>query len=122
MRPPQGRLHRPARELAGWAKLWLEPGETATATIELDERAFAYWDPTSPDDDELAARVANAPMAVRAEPLHRQPGWWIDAGTHEVEIGASVADIRQRLSCHDRGPPGRTVTRLSRRAPRPPSW
>ena len=37
-------------------------------------------------------------MAVRAEPLHGQPGWWIDAGTHEVEIGASVADIRQRLS------------------------
>ena len=98
VRPPQGRLSRPARELAGWAKLWLEPGETATATIELDERAFAYWDPTSPDEDELAARVANAPMAVRAEPLHSQAGWWIDAGTHEVEIGASVADIRQRLS------------------------
>ena len=54
--------------------------------------------PTSPDEDELAARVAGAPMAVRAEPLHSQPGWWIDAGTHEVEIGASVADIRQRLS------------------------
>ena len=73
VRPPQGRLSRPARELAGWAKLWLEPGETATATIELDERAFAYWDPTSPDDEELAARVANAPMAVPSRTAPR-PG------------------------------------------------
>ncbi len=92
-----GRLPRPDRELAGWAKLWLDPGETTTARIELTERAFAHWDPTSPDRDELATRGRANPMLARPTDLRTQPGWWIDAGTYQIELGASVTDIRQRL-------------------------
>ncbi len=95
--PPRGRLSRPDRELAGWTKVWLEPGETATAHIELSERAFAHWDPTSPDIDTLAARAGGNPMLTRPADLRTDPGWWIDAGSYQVELGASVADIRQRF-------------------------
>jgi beta-glucosidase len=32
------------RELRGFAKIELEPGETRTVEIDLPRRAFAYWD------------------------------------------------------------------------------
>jgi beta-glucosidase len=34
---------RPLRELKGFAKVYLEPGETQQVSCQLDERAFAYW-------------------------------------------------------------------------------
>lgn len=34
---------RPAKELKGFEKVSLEPGETKTVTFILDKRAFAYW-------------------------------------------------------------------------------
>lgn len=34
---------RPAKELKGFEKVSLEPGETKTVTFTLDKRAFAYW-------------------------------------------------------------------------------
>ena len=95
--PQRSRLSRPARELVGWAKLWLEPGETAMACIELTERAFAHWDPMSPDNDALAAKAGTNPMFTRPTDAETQPGWWIDSGVYQVELGVSVADIRQRL-------------------------
>ena len=95
--PPQGRLSRPARELVGWAKLWLEPGETQVAQIELGERAFAHWDSTSPDIDALAAKVGANAMLARPTDMVTEPGWWIDAGEYRIELGVSVAEIRQRL-------------------------
>lgn len=100
--PPTAGLFRPARELAGFAKLWLDPGETATAAITLDERAFAHWDPTA--DEELDERLATGLMNPRRGSRHPEPGWWVDAGTYDVEMGASVADIRQRcsVSCTER--------------------
>ncbi len=35
---------RPAKELKGFAKVQLKPGETQTITVALDRRAFAYYD------------------------------------------------------------------------------
>ena len=35
---------RPDRELKGFEKVTLVPGETSTVTVALDQRAFAYWD------------------------------------------------------------------------------
>ena len=40
---------RPKKELKGFAKLKLAPGETQTVTITLDRRAFAYYDVKSHD-------------------------------------------------------------------------
>ena len=34
---------RPLRELKGFAKVHLEPGETQQVSCQLDERAFAFW-------------------------------------------------------------------------------
>src|SRR5690606_34534480 len=90
--PPAPRLVRPPKELAGFAKVWLDPGETATVEITLDERAFAYWDPGLPERDELARRAAGVPMADRRDP-DPEPGWRVDAGTYALQVGRSSAAI-----------------------------
>jgi beta-glucosidase len=64
---------RPPKELKAFVKVWLDPGEQATATLTLDPRAFAYWD--------------------RAE-----PGWRVDRGTYELHVGRSSADVAHVVS------------------------
>ncbi|MHA7189441.1 beta-glucosidase family protein [Arthrobacter sp. MDT2-16] len=39
-----GPVHRPRRELRGFRKVSLEPGESTTVSIDLPRRAFTYWD------------------------------------------------------------------------------
>ncbi|MGY1727896.1 glycoside hydrolase family 3 C-terminal domain-containing protein [Geodermatophilus sp. SYSU D01062] len=39
-----GPVRRPLRELRAFTKVALEPGERREVTLELDRRAFAYWD------------------------------------------------------------------------------
>ena len=39
----ESEVFRPVRELKGFAKVALRPGETKTVTFTLDKRAFAYW-------------------------------------------------------------------------------
>src|SRR5579863_1946028 len=41
---PQSRVPRPVKELKGFARVNLKPGETKTATVTLDSRAFSYYD------------------------------------------------------------------------------
>jgi beta-glucosidase len=41
---PHAKVSRPAKELKGFARINLKPGETKTATVFLDGRAFAYYD------------------------------------------------------------------------------
>ncbi len=41
---PSATVSRPERELKGFAKLRLAPGETKHVTLTLDARAFSYWD------------------------------------------------------------------------------
>lgn len=41
---PQDGIHRPARELKGFKKVWLKPGESADVSFGLNERSFAIWD------------------------------------------------------------------------------
>jgi beta-glucosidase len=64
---------RPPKELKGFAKVHLAPGETQTIAIDLDHRAFAYYDPA-----------------------HKQ--WVTDSDRFEVLVGASSADIRLRAT------------------------
>ena len=71
LRDPQAKLMRPAKELKGFAKVELQPGETATVTLPLEMRALAYF------DDAKAA-------------------WVAEAGEFEVLVGASAQDIRAR--------------------------
>lgn len=67
----QAGLVRPLKELKGFAKIALQPGETRTVTITLDHRAFAYY-----------------------HPAYKQ--WITESGEFELLIGASAADIRCR--------------------------
>jgi beta-glucosidase len=41
---PSTKVSRPERELKGFEKVRLAPGETKTVTLSLDARAFSYWD------------------------------------------------------------------------------
>lgn len=65
-------LVRPVKELKGFAKVELQPGETQTVSILLDERSFAFWHPSYQD-------------------------WIAEDGEFEILIGSSSADIRQKL-------------------------
>ncbi len=64
---------RPPHELKAFAKVWLDAGETGEAVLELDRRAFAFWDVTArawtvePGDFEL--RVGTSSRAI----VHRVP-------------------------------------------------
>jgi len=69
---PQAALARPEKELKGFAKVRLAPGERRTVSLPLDMRALAYYD--------------NAKAA-----------WVAEAGAFEVLVGASSADIRARV-------------------------
>jgi beta-glucosidase len=44
---PSAKAARPERELKGFAKVRLAPGETRHVTLSLDARAFSYWDEAS---------------------------------------------------------------------------
>lgn len=47
--PQKVKMIRPVRELKGFDKIFLEPGEKKTVSFKLDKRAFAYWDAAAKD-------------------------------------------------------------------------
>jgi len=66
-------LVRPPKELKGFKKVALEPGETGLVEFELDQRALSYYDP------------------------YRQQ-WVSEPGEFEALVGSSSRDIRQKAS------------------------
>jgi len=44
---PSAKVQRPERELKGFEKIRLAPGETKHVTLNLDARAFSYWNDTT---------------------------------------------------------------------------
>ena len=70
-------LFRPAKELKGFARVTLAPGEKQRITITLDDKAFRFW-------NDKANR------------------WEIEGGEYELLVGASVEDIRlcEKISVH----------------------
>ncbi|MGE5373792.1 MAG: fibronectin type III-like domain-contianing protein, partial [Bacteroidota bacterium] len=66
-------LVRPQKELKGFAKVELQPGETKSISIPLDFRAFAYY-----------------------HPEYKQ--WITEDGEFDILIGTSAADICQSLT------------------------
>ena len=43
MAKSDAKVFRPAKELKGFAKVFLKAGESWTVTILLDDKAFHYW-------------------------------------------------------------------------------
>ena len=64
--PPRDGPFRPAKELKGFSRVELDPGESAAVRFELDDRSFAVW----------------------------AGGWKIPSGTYTVLLGASGRDVR----------------------------
>ena len=63
------KVYRPARELKGFARIHLKPGERKTVVIKLDDKAFRYFNT-------------------------RTNRFELDGGEYDILIGASVSDIR----------------------------
>lgn len=63
---PQNGIHRPVKELKGFRKVFLTPGESREVAFTLDDRSFAVWN----------------------------QGWVVPGGTYTIAVGASSADIR----------------------------
>ena len=47
VQPPAASVPRPLRELKGFTRVELAPGESKTVSIALDRHSLAYWDPGS---------------------------------------------------------------------------
>ena len=68
-------LPRPEKELKGFKKVFLKPGEKQTVSIPLDQRAFAYFDPA-------------------------KAGWVAEGSDYEIEIGSSSRDLPLKERFH----------------------
>lgn len=92
VRPHQARIVRPDHELKAFRKVTLEPGASTVVTLELGERAFAYWDPGQPDWDELQSRHATTLPHLQDQQRRTHAGWTIEPGAYEIVIANSIAD------------------------------
>ncbi len=86
--PPPSLLHRPVRELKGFAKVHLAPGERTTARIVLTRRAFAYYDPSDQSPQGLA--IGN-PVPAGESDKRTDPGWYVDPGPYTLWTARSSA-------------------------------
>ena len=66
---PESKIFRAPKELKGFVKIHLEPGEEKKVTVELDDRAFAFWNTATED-------------------------WCVESGEYKILVGASSRDIR----------------------------
>lgn len=64
---------RPVKELKGFAKVSLAPGETRDVTVELSPEAFSYYDAEA-------------------------KGWKVEPGRFDILVGVASDDIRSRVS------------------------
>ena len=71
--PPKGDAIRPLKELKGFHKVHLEPGENKTVHFNLDKRSFAYFNMEIHD-------------------------WFVESGNYDILIGSSSRDIRIQTS------------------------
>ena len=66
-------IDRPAKELRGFAKVALQPGESKTVTIPLDNHAYSYFDVTThafrqlPGTYRILAGTSSADLPLQAE-------------------------------------------------------
>lgn len=90
VKPPPSLLHRPVRELKGFAKVQLGPGERTTARIVLNRRAFAYYDP---GDQTPKGLDTMSPVPAGESDKRTDPGWYVDPGAYTIWTARSSADL-----------------------------
>jgi beta-glucosidase len=72
VRDVEASVMRPQQELKAFAKVWLDPGESRSVSLPLDDRSFAFWDVDAHD-------------------------WTAEPGEFELRIGTSSRAIAHRL-------------------------
>lgn len=87
----QSRVIRPIKELKGFRRVCFEPGQTRTIHFTLPARELAFWDVT-------------------------REKWTVEAGTYDILIGRSSADIKlvAALAVHGETIPPRNLAQLTR--------
>ena len=79
VRDVESSVHRPVRELKGFAKVWLSAGSSQRVSVDLDQRAFSYW-------SELLGR------------------WVVEPGEFAIEVGRHSRDILETVTVGVDGP------------------
>jgi beta-glucosidase len=74
VQPVNPSVTRPPKELKGFAKVPLKPGQTQHVSIRLDRNAFAFYDPD-------------------------KKGWVAEKGDFKILVGASSRDILLNGTC-----------------------
>jgi beta-glucosidase len=87
---PDTRIFRAAAELKGFAKVFLQPGETKQALVELDTRAFSWYNP-------------------------KKMAWMVEPGQYEIRAAASSRDVRatEVVEVYNQNPETPSFTRNS---------
>ncbi len=101
--PPPGRVMRPARELKGFSKVQLSPGERRSVSIHLDGRSFARWHSDGAQHTNLLSRVPVPFFGRRSSSSSKPAGWRVEAGTYTLHVGRSSADIAWSLAVEVEG-------------------
>lgn len=86
IRDTESSVHRPDRELKGFRKVRLEPGQMTTVSMTLSARAFSFYN------------TAGA------------GGWHVEPGEFQVLIGASCEDIKLTTSVDVTGGSGGVIS------------
>jgi beta-glucosidase len=76
--PDSKLVFRPEKQLCGFAKVMLAPGESASVEFSVDDRAFQYYNVMARD-------------------------WATEAGDYTLLVGSSSADIRDSVRVHRDG-------------------
>ncbi|MCR5282127.1 MAG: glycoside hydrolase family 3 C-terminal domain-containing protein [Lachnospiraceae bacterium] len=74
----ESRVVRPVKELKGFAKIFLDQGESKEVSFTLDQRAFSYYETAISD-------------------------WFVESGEFEILVGASSSDIRLQKTVYVEG-------------------
>lgn len=84
---PESKIFRAPKELKGFVKIHLDPGEEKKVTVELDDRAFAFWNTATED-------------------------WCVESGEYKILVGASSRDIRLEAAAKMKSEDDETIVDL----------
>ena len=84
---PESKIFRAPKELKGFVKIHLDPGEEKKVSVELDDRAFAFWNTATED-------------------------WCVESGEYKIFVGASSRDIRLEAAAKMKSEDDETIVDL----------
>lgn len=84
---PESKIFRAPKELKGFVKIHLDPGEEKKVSVELDDRAFAFWNTATED-------------------------WCVESGEYKILVGSSSRDIRLEAAAKMKSEDDETIVDL----------